>query len=266
MKLLTLNSHSHIEENYPQKLAETARWISAQRPDIIALQEVNQRICDAQAFSQSGIKIRTGNHVLSLSRLLERDGLLYDWRYLPIKCGYGIYEEGVAVMSLSEIRETRAFTVSSGDDFSDFRTRKILGIKTSSRPDWFFSVHYGWWGDSFEPFRKQWERTLSSVGGLGRVWLMGDFNSPAEVRCEGYDLVSRSGFFDTYLLATEKDGGKTVKGAIDGWRNGKEHGGMRIDQIWVNEKMPILKSRVVFDGVNGGIVSDHYGVMIEYEE
>jgi len=41
MKLLTLNTHSIIEENYEQKFKIFVDEIYKERPDIIALQEVN---------------------------------------------------------------------------------------------------------------------------------------------------------------------------------------------------------------------------------
>ena len=44
MKLLTLNTHSLQEENYPQKLEQFVETICQEKPDIIALQEVNQSI------------------------------------------------------------------------------------------------------------------------------------------------------------------------------------------------------------------------------
>ncbi len=47
---------------------------------------------------------------------------------------------------------------------------------------------------------------------------MEDFNSQDDVRGEGYDLVLKSGWKDTYLLAEEKDDGITVAEEIDGWR------------------------------------------------
>ena len=42
MKILTLNTHSLQEENYEQKLNWFVEGILKERPDIIAMQEVNQ--------------------------------------------------------------------------------------------------------------------------------------------------------------------------------------------------------------------------------
>ena len=42
MKILTINTHSLQEENYEQKLCWFVESILKERPDIIAMQEVNQ--------------------------------------------------------------------------------------------------------------------------------------------------------------------------------------------------------------------------------
>ena len=96
---------------------------------------------------------------------------------------------------------------------------------------------------------------------------MGDFNSPAEVRGQGYDLVAASRWQDAYILAEEKDEGFTVQGVIDGWRELlKEDAipdGMRIDHIWVSEAVPVNWCSVVFNGKHEPVVSDHFGILME---
>lgn len=47
MKLLTLNTHSLVEKNYPEKLDAFVSVISGIKPDIVALQEVNQTASEA---------------------------------------------------------------------------------------------------------------------------------------------------------------------------------------------------------------------------
>ena len=129
----------------------------------------------------------------------------------------------------------------------------------------------GWWGDETEPFQEQWARLEAGLSGkraLAPVWLLGDFNSPAHVRGEGYDHIRSFGWQDTYLLAEEKGGGITVEGTIDGWQNRSETpaAGMRIDYIWCSRPMSVLRSEVRFNGVQEARVSDHYGVLVETGE
>ena len=275
MKLLTLNTHSLVEDNYSTKLDAFVSAIAEQRPDIIALQEVNQTIAETQVDVISegyvpcveNIVIRKDNHVYKAAELLEGAWVKYYWTWLPLKKGYNKYDEGIALMSRSRIIETDVVRISETDDYNNWKTRKIIGIRTEAAPDeWFFSVHYGWWDDLDEPFQNQWQKTVEYMKKYSRVWLMGDFNSPAEVRNEGYDMINSSGWYDSYTLARIRDNGITVGKVIDGWRD-KVSGtdGMRIDQIWCSQKAEIASSEVIFNGANKPVVSDHYGVVAEYE-
>lgn len=275
MKLLTLNTHSLVEEHYTEKLHAFVQAVSEEQPDIIALQEVNQTIAEMPVITlhggyvpcADGIIIRRDNHVCNAAELLRSQGLEYHWTWLPLKKGYDKYDEGIALMSRSPILETKIIRTSAMDDYNNWKTRKILGIRTEAAPDeWFFSVHYGWWDDPDEPFQGQWQRTKAALAGHRRVWLMGDFNSPAEVCGEGYDMINSGGWYDSYTRAKTRDNGITVGKVIDGWRDKVSGtGGMRIDQIWCSQKAEIASSEVIFNGANKPVVSDHYGVVAEYE-
>lgn len=275
MKLLTLNTHSHAEEDYPRKLAQLAEGLAVLRPEVIALQEVNQtqsappvrEIPRDFLPAQEGTLLRCDNCALELVRRLGERGVRYHWTWLPIKTGYGRFDEGAAVLTSSPIIQTDVLTVSRTADYSDHRTRRIVGVRTEALPDeWFFSVHFGRWDDEQEPFRQQWIRTAEHISRYDSAWLMGDFNAPADVRGESYDLVARSFWQDSYLLAHSRDHGVTAGGAIDGWRDAPSaQNGMRIDQIWCNFSAVVTSSRVVFDGGEFPSVSDHRGVLIDYQ-
>lgn len=274
MKLLTINTHSLVEEKYEQKLQDFAEAVSKERPDIIALQEVNQTAsedavpeCDLNGYfpADKNAVIRMDNHVYRLVRILAEKGIYYSWTWLPLKLGYDKYDEGIAVMSMSSIADVKAPLVSGINDYYNWKTRKLLGVCTKDAPDeWFYSVHFGWWDDPDEPFQNQWARTSQHMLCHSKVWLMGDFNSPAEVRDEGYDMIVRDCWHDSYMLAEHKDSGITVGHVIDGWRDKIHSGtGMRIDHIWCSEKADVKSSEVLFNRINYPVVSDHYGVMIE---
>lgn len=277
MKLLTLNTHSLVEDNYVRKLRDFTEAVKKEAPEIIALQEVNQTACGAVTSkdrlknyvpSDKSAVIREDNHAYNIVKNLRDRGMEYFWTWLPVKLGYNKYDEGLALLSLSPVLETDFFTVSGTDDYKNWKTRKLLGIRTENLPDeWFYSVQYGWWGDKEEPFEKQWERTLSKLKNKRNVWLMGDFNSPAQTRGEGYDLIAQSGWYDSFVIAEKKDCGITVSRAIDGWSGIAESTeGMRIDQIWCSKKRTVKYSEVLYNNVNYPTVSDHSGVMIYYDE
>ncbi len=276
MKLMTLNTHSLIEENYEEKLLTFVSTVLKELPDVIALQEVNQSIgaktveSKLQGYFQAEetAVIREDNHVYRAVKMLASKGVLYCWTWIPLKCGYGKFEEGIALMSRSPITETSVALVSEKNDYYNWKTRKLLGICTRDTPkEWFYSVHFGWWNDEEEPFQNQWQRAERHMLKHERVWLMGDFNSPAEVRGEGYDMILRGCWHDTFVLAEKKDSGITVGHVIDGWHDRADtSAGMRIDHIWCSERARVKSSRVIFNRINYPAVSDHYGVLIETEE
>ncbi len=163
-----------------------------------------------------------------------------------------------------------SFFISNCQDYENWKTRRALGIRVEGCEDWFYTVHMGWYQDEEEPFAAQWERlnaSLLSQKEAGRVWLMGDFNSPAGLPGQGWELVLRDGWLDTYELAEEKDRGITVEGCIDGWKTFYEDAaapdGMRIDYIWCSRRLPVKRSRTICNGITEPKISDHYGVLAE---
>ena len=281
MKILTLNTHSIQEPNYEEKLEAFVKAIARIRPDVIALQEVNQtadaaeispEALQGQAVVCSEIQVCRDNHAARVAQGVQRAGLDCSWVWLPMKLGYGKYDEGVAILVLNDrITEAEWFTVSKADDYGNWRTRRVLGVQTEKRNDWFYTVHMGWWNDAEEPFIDQWNtlsRMLLPKRTAGRIWLMGDFNAPDSVPDESYHLIASSGWTDTYRVAERKDSGITVPGVIDGWRDKlpADAEGMRLDYIWCSRRAEISSSRVVFNGTNEPIVSDHFGVLIETKE
>lgn len=70
--------------------------------------------------------------------------------------------------------------------------------------------------------------------------------------------------------AEQKDSGVTVEEEIDGWRDGEGGGAVkdvkRLDYIFCNTQKKVKSSKVVCNGKNYPVVSEHYGVMIEVED
>lgn len=282
MKILTLNTHSLQEENYQQKLEWFVEGILKERPDIIAMQEVNQtadadeiplEMLQGQYPVPGCMKIRRDNHAAQVACRLRKAGNECSWAWIPVKLGYGKYDEGVAVLSLGrKIRGVDQFPISRVNDYHNWRTRAVLGVQVEGLEDWFYTVHMGWWDDETERFLDQWKKLnccLASRRICGSVWLLGDFNAPDIARGESYDAVVSSGWHDSYRYAASKDDGITVPGIIDGWREklaGTQAKGMRLDYIWCSEEREIRSSRVMFNGGAEPAVSDHFGVLIETKE
>ena len=281
MKILTLNTHSLQEENYPDKLEQFVQCILKEKPDLIALQEVNQTACAEEIeldmlrgqYPIPGcMSIRCDNHAAQVAYRLNQAGMECSWAWIPIKMGYGKYDEGVAILSLGrKIRCVDQFPISKIRDYQNWRTRAVLGVQVEGMDDWFYTVHMGWWDDQVEPFLEQWKRLnccIASRRMCGPVWLLGDFNAPDVAVGQSYDHIAAGGWFDTYRIAASRDSGITVPGIIDGWRDKvkEDVSGMRLDYIWCSQKKEIISSRVMFNGGKEPIVSDQFGVLIETKE
>lgn len=282
MKLMTINTHSIIEENYQQKIKDFVDAVVRIQPDVICMQEVNQtneaELADdtlkVNQFPVSGatIPLKKDNHAAMVAKLLRDAGITYYWAWSAAKLGYSKYDEGMAILTKSPIDEVHDFPISKVNDFNKWKTRHVLGVKTKASSDWYYSIHMGWWNDEEEPFKDQWDKLETELylrKEAGRVWLLGDFNSPSVVKGQGHDYIFGKGWRDTYDMAKIKDGGITVAGIIDGWRgliegNPDQLKGMRIDYIWCNKEEKVLSSNVIFNGASEPIISDHFGVIIEY--
>ena len=210
------------------------------------------------------VLLKADNHAAAVARMLEEVGCAYHWSWLPAKIGYDRYDEGMAVFSRAPITAAENLLLSQINDYNNWKTRRALGICAGDV--WYYAVHLGWWKDEEEPFADQWNILAAAAGAKPLAFLLGDFNSEADVRGEGYDLILRSGWQDTYRLARQRDDGYTVVQAIDGWRDAPDAAAKkRIDQIWCSQAVPVHSSRVVFGGKQEPRVSDHAGVLIEVE-
>lgn len=263
MRILTLNTHSWREENQEEKMRYLAEIIKERDYDIIALQEINQST--ASPYLQDR-HLRRDNFMVVLQQLIEKiGGPKYNSFWDLSKVVRDEYEEGSAILCKMPITHTSCFTVSKSRDRDDVKARKIVKVTVTYKEQEIdlYSCHLGWWHDEIEPFEYQCDRLVEEMDSDKLSLLMGDFNNNANLREEGYDYLIDKGFYDTYILAGEKDQGVTVQGEIAGWKGNKV--GLRIDLILVNKTLTVKSSKVIFNGDYKNVVSDHYGVEVELE-
>ena len=262
MKILTINTHSILEKDYEKKCEYFKDAIIRIQPDIIAMQEVNQskwaKTVDNPNYI-GNMQIKSDNHALKISKMLENSKVNYFYNWLGIKFSYKIFEEGISIFSKKPIENVSELLLTEKDDVSDWRTRKAQLAKIGDML--ICNVHMGWWDDNDAPFLKQFNVLNNHLSNINsQIFLMGDFNSPANEKNRGYETVINSGWFDTYTLANVKDSGYTVTKKIDGWETSEEK---RIDYIFTNRKIPVKSSNVIFNREIENIISDHFGVIIE---
>ncbi|EJO5348663.1 endonuclease/exonuclease/phosphatase family protein [Clostridium botulinum] len=257
MKVLTLNCHSWQEEKQIEKIKYLAKTIYQNNYDVIALQEVSQSINSKILFDN----IKEDNFAFLVIKELEKLGetrfrLIWDCAHI----GYDKYEEGLAILTKHPVEDKKSFCISENKDASYWKTRKIIKCKTSykNKPISFYSCHLGWWDDEEEDFKLQVNKLIKDLKEEGTCILMGDFNNDAFLEKEGYDYIIDKNLKDIYSLAKSKDNGVTVVGNIDGWEDNKKN--MRLDLILSNKNLNVEYCRVIFNGTNKEIISDHFGV------
>ena len=262
MKLLTLNCHSWQEENQIEKIKYLAKVIQEEEYDVIALQEVSQSI---GAKNVCGNKKEDNFGLLLLEELKALHVKDYNitWDFSHI--GYDVYEEGLAIITKHNVVKEDTFFISENKDTTYWKTRKIVSatIAYNGKNITFYSCHLGWWNDEEESFKDQVNRLMEHVDSNEFSFLMGDFNNNARLQGEGYEYMMQKGLYDTYELAIEKDEGTTVQGEIAGWDENKHN--LRIDLILCNRSEKVRSSKVIFNGTNRNIISDHFGVEVQVD-
>ena len=262
MRLLTLNTHSLEQEQMDEKQKIFADAIPGLDPDVMGLQEVNQTMSAKPVEVPEGFHIlndqvilREDNHALKVFELLNKEKLVYECWWLPIKIGYSKYDEGLAIFSKKPALKAWSIQLSPIDDYSDYHTRKALAIQTEDGI--FASVHMGWWKDGF---KDQWAMLKQAFDPEAQVYLMGDFNADASIRNEGYDLMISDGWFDLFENAKQKDDGFTVVESIDGWKDQSHSDQMRLDYILSSKPVQVDLMRTIFSGKQEPVISDHFGL------
>lgn len=271
MKLLTLNTYSWVQTADPETYAALIADILENDYDAIALQEVNQlssgtSVNEPEGYlpTQNEIPIKSDNFAYFLVKSLAEKGLSYHWSWVPCHQGYFRFDEGVAILSKAPIQSVEQVQLSVVNDFESIHTRRALVLETEAAA--FVSVHLSWWKDEEEnPFLREWASVETAVKNLRSkkpVYVMGDFNNPADVRNEGYDLITNGGWQDAYAVAAARIGSATVPPAIAGWEGNEVP--LRIDYIFSDQPQAVETYEVKFDGKKLPIVSDHYGVAVTY--
>ncbi|KXT75989.1 Exodeoxyribonuclease III [Streptococcus sp. DD12] len=264
MKILTLNTHSWMEEHPQEKLEQLVDTLAEKACDLIFLQEINQLISSEPAEVTPGYvavsdspAIHVDNYALLLVTALRERGLDYYWSWAYNHIGYDKYQEGVAILSLTPLHP-RLLRVSDSTDETDYRTRCVLLAQThlSGHPYLVASVHLSWWEKGFAREWLRLERALEEA--QLPVIVAGDFNNP--VAGPGYQLMTSGPLelADSHKQARVVSGEHTIQAAIDGWEGNRQQ--LKVDHILLSQGIPVSLSQVVFDGGNTPQVSDHFGV------
>lgn len=269
MKLLTLNTHSWMEEHPEEKLEQLVSHLLKEDYDIICLQEINQLMMSEkvkapksyQALS-SAPDLHADHYAYLLTQKLAEKGVTYEWSWSYNHIGFDRYHEGVALLSKTPIA-ARELLVSEVDDETDYHTRRVLLADTvvNGRAVTIVSLHLSWFGKGFEAEWEIVEKELLSQ--TNPLILMGDFNNPTDQ--EGYELILKSplNLVDSHKVAEKVSGSHTILADIDGWEGNQQ--ALKVDHAFISQDLTVISSKVLFDGGETPVLSDHFGLEVEID-
>ena len=260
MKLLTVNVHAWMEENPSEKLDVLARTIAERAYDVIALQEVNQQ----RKAPLVGKELKQDNYGLVLLERLRNLGIQdYSYFWTNSHIGYDTYDEGLAILTKLPVYGIDEFYCSTHKTIDSILSRKVLGVTVYYEDQLIelYSCHINLPGSQGEDQLENIQAILDRTSTSHLKVLMGDFNTDALSDVATYEAIKDLGLRDSYDLAEEKDAGITVSKAIDGWSQHTQE--KRLDYVFLTKERRVLTHRVVFNGSNQSVISDHFGVEVE---
>lgn len=277
LKLLTLNTHSWLEVHQLHKIRTLAKFIVDHEIDVIALQEVNQLSDEPPTDTPVNFlpvcehPLKDSNFGLFLMRYLaELTPQPYTFSWVDSHEGWGLYDEGLMMITRLPVLSAHRLVVSHEYyTFHDVFRRCALAfeIATEHGPAWFVSVHMNWWvmheTALFEHDFASLDQQIRRLADDAPIFLLGDFNNDAAIADEGYAQIRSLGWADAFDHARQREGEFTVHKSIAGWEEAIRT--MRLDYIFSSHPIPFDSHRVVFADNTEAAISDHSGLIGEFD-
>jgi len=252
LKLLTINLHCYAETDVKNKQLIIVNEIMNCNADIIFLQEVAQTH-DLKIIKEN---IKDDNYGYILQNMLKEQSVDYFYYYEPIKMGYGIYDEGVGILSKFPLNNKISKLISKTTDYQNWKSRKVLAydLNLDNKNIRVATTHFGW-TDDLEIFEDQFDLASGVLNENGLAILAGDFNIAGDSK--EYEYIMGLGWHDIFSHHKNYVNAITFHG--DDVSKSKES---RIDYIMTNRKIKLINQSILFKKRR---VSDHYGVFAEIE-
>jgi len=278
--VLTLNLHTWQESEQMDKFDRLARYVAEENFTCLCLQECGQRT--GSAFVDDSETLRTDNAAYLLQSKLGAHGLKYSMVWGYSHDSFGAYEEGSAILTQLPVLGNCARYVSETADPNNVQARNVVMVRLAVSPNAVidvYSVHLsppeaGLEGQLDElmefvvetpgileqmkppapkrrgPPRKRVSPEEPPIS-TRLICLAGDMNDEPGGRVQA---LSARGFLEASSRAREEnpDAGTFEDGS---W----------IDYVFIKPALRAQSARVVFDGTDAPPVSDHYGVVVEFE-
>ena len=267
--VLTLNLHTCQEKDPRKKLDRVADFIALYHLDVVCFQECAQHeegVLGATPMApfQGETPLAVDNEEypgnsawLVQKRLKEVHGLDYFFVWTWAHTGFGVYQEGSAVLARHKITSRGEALVSTEEEKSSPSRRDILWADmeiSGFGPLRMVSTHLGWGGDQMTQIRNL-ESALGKQNPIPTL-VAGDFNM--EPSFPGYKVLKEEFKFRDDFIASPDRG-----------RQASTMDSRRIDYLWSLPGFPLapLKAWTVFRPQQTGSlapVSDHSGLVVWY--
>lgn len=273
LKLLTLNLHTYQEIDfsvfsniqdflrvyYPiQK--RIADFIVKEDIDIAFFQEVGQYRYEMPDVELFGSMVKPSNYARILSNMLDEHGYENEFAWIFTHYGFGIWEEGNAIITKHKILDVEKRCVSNVNSPNDFHTRWILRVTIDVEKQLLdaYCVHFNWYEEGFEDEFKRLIQWIEEKGNRNFL-IAGDFNIPSD--SEYYKIIANAKVFGKkltdcwlYCHPDNPDEPTFVGDLLSDCA--------RIDYVLVPEHIICENAKIVFADKNAR-VSDHYGLFCE---
>lgn len=246
MKLFSLNLRCFEEENRVEKLNIIADFIKERDIDVCFFQEA----CQEHSKVVLENKIKLGNNANHIATRLG-----YYIYYHPIKLGFDIYDEGLAIISKTPISSQNFKVISYTNDYKNWQKRDLIWCKINSIT--FFNVHLGWTMDD-EVGMNQINKIIEEIKRHDeRYFIAGDFNYT-----EGSNEIKHIKKY-VYSLAdlanVDYSKNPTFHNKLD---SNELTDNLMIDYIFTNMLCDVKRFEIVFNKPDA-YVSDHSGIFVE---
>jgi maltose 6'-phosphate phosphatase len=255
LKILTLNLHTLQEKDIEKKNAIIAKFINDKNIDVIFFQEVGQLSSDPIYRGN----IKTSNQLLTLFPKLDAK---YNFDFEFRKKGFGLYDEGLAIVSKYPIIYSNSYFLSNSKSYENWQTRIALkiNIEVSGKQIDLITTHLGWDSES-EKYSSQLDNLLSIIDKNHITVCAGDFNVP--YNSPYIEQIKKAGFIPSSDIAKiNAVDNPTFPGELDSTPYLKVSKDHQIDYVFMNCPYNVLDYQIVFKEDR---VSDHYGVYNEIE-
>ncbi|MFX1284083.1 MAG: endonuclease/exonuclease/phosphatase family protein [Promethearchaeota archaeon] len=276
--VMTLNMHTYQEENQEIKFDMIVDTIAELNMDFIALQECAQRWNKPKLTENSTLRIDNMAYIICqrLKENYQKDYyFVWDWAHI----GFGVYEEGVAVLSKYPILDWESRYVSTSTDKGNPLASRMaihanVDVPLIGKVN-IFSTHLSWRTTETDEEQNTQIRSLKAFVAEKEVEtsepvlsiVCGDFNvnpTSDDPWSDGYKTMMENNtyidtFYEIYPEANQKKPSEeeskydTVKGSFPG----------RIDYVFMkkNDSYIVNASQIIFSPEVIGEVSDHHGVI-----